>query len=337
MATAMTRVNRIPASGEDDFSLGLLERRPERADPRLPPLLLLHGATLGACVFDLPIPGYSLMSALASEGRCVYAIDIRGYGASRPGTVIDAALDGHRPFPRAAEAVADIGAAVSAICSRERTDAVDLLGFSWGAVNGACYAALHPEQIARLALYAPLYAEVNAAWLDRISDPADRARLRADIGVYRFITLPDLLQRWDTEIVASDKGRYREPGVAEAVFDEMASQDAHTRSDGRPAYRCPSGAFADLVDIFNGRPLYDAANLTMPTLLIRGSDDTTSTDTDARRLFEAIPSPGKRYIVVTPGSHFLLLERNRTQLHRHLNDFLQPMKTRRPPSTEGLL
>ena len=330
------RINRIPASGAPGFSLGLLELRSDCRDPRLPPLLLLHGATLGACVFDLPMRGYSLMSALASAGRSVYAVDIRGYGASGPGTVIDTALADHRPFPRAADAVADIDAAVSAICAGERSEAVDLLGFSWGAVNGACYAAAHPERIARLALYAPLYAEINAAWLDRIADPADRARLRADIGGYRFITLADLLYRWDTEIAASDKSLYREPGVAEVVFAGMTSHDELTRSDGRPAYRCPTGALADLVDIFNGRPLYDAARLTMPSLLIRGSEDLTSTDTDTRRLLDAIAAPEKRYVVVTPGSHFLLLERGRPQLYRHLNDFFTPMKACKPPCNERL-
>jgi pimeloyl-ACP methyl ester carboxylesterase len=327
--TSMTRVIRIAAPDKGGVSLGLLQHRSDRIDPRLPPVLLLHGATLGACVFDLGKPGYSLMATLASAGRAVYAVDIRGYGASRRGTIVDEELNGHAPFPRIADAVSDIGAAVNEILSRERADAVDLVGFSWGSVSAARYAAQHPEHIARLVLYAPLYGEVNPTWLERIADPHDRSRLRAGVGAYRFMTLIDLTHRWNSEITAADKSIYREPGVVEAAFDAMAAHDAETRSGGLPAYRCPSGALADLVDIFNGRPLYDARRLTMPTLLVRGAEDTTSTDTDTRRLLAAIPSPAKRYAIIAPGSHFLLLERNRLALYGELDDFFAPMTLRR--------
>ncbi len=78
------------------------------------------------------------------------------------------------------------------------------------------------------------------------------------------------------------------------------------------------------MSVFNGRPLYDPHKLTMPTLLVRGSDDTTSTDTDARRLLAAVASPQKSYCVVTPGSHFLIIEKNRFELYQRLSEFLSP-------------
>ena len=34
-----------------------------------PPVLLVHGATFGAALFDLPLAGYSLMRELAGSGR----------------------------------------------------------------------------------------------------------------------------------------------------------------------------------------------------------------------------------------------------------------------------
>ena len=46
-------------------------------------------------------------------------------------------------------------------------------------------------------LYAPLYGEVNAMWLDRIADPESRDRLPRSVGAYRFITRADLIARWD--------------------------------------------------------------------------------------------------------------------------------------------
>src|SRR5512138_3204881 len=80
VARARTRLNRIPAADGAPVSLGLLERQPVQKNALLPPMLLMHGATLGASVFDLPRAGYSLMEEMASNGRSVYAIDVRGFG-----------------------------------------------------------------------------------------------------------------------------------------------------------------------------------------------------------------------------------------------------------------
>src|SRR5260370_42387548 len=73
-----TQLLRTRAPGTPWMQIGILEKRSPALDLRLPPRLLLHGATFGARLFDLPRLGYSLMAALASEGRAVYAVDIRG-------------------------------------------------------------------------------------------------------------------------------------------------------------------------------------------------------------------------------------------------------------------
>ena len=315
------RLLRIPGPGG---SLGMLERRGAALDPRLPPVLLVHGATLGASLFDLPLPGYSLLRELADAGRAAYALDIRGFGYSMRGTVLESPPEENPPFPRLAQAVPDIGAAVDAILARENAGAVDLLGFSWGTVTSCAYAAANAGKVVRLALYAPLYGERNPLWLRRIAEPRATERLLPGIGAYRLMTQAALRGRWDEDIGGGDPGRLRGPGVAEAVFELFCALDPGIRSGGEPAFRCPAGALADLVSIFNGRPLYDPAALTMPTLLVRGAGDTTSTDGDARALLAAIASPEKRYCVVDPGSHFLLLERNRAQLYGILREFLGP-------------
>jgi len=49
--------------------------------------------------------------------------------------------------------------------------------------------------------------------------------------------------------------------------------------------------------------------------MLRGADDTTSTDSDCRRLLARIASPMKDYRVIAPGSHFLCIERNRAKLY----------------------
>jgi pimeloyl-ACP methyl ester carboxylesterase len=320
-----TRLHRIPAQGATDLTLGVLEKRGDPIDPHLPPVLLVHGATLGASLFDLPRPGYSLMTSLASKGRTVYALDIRGFGTSLSGRVMDAGPRDHAPFARADDAVRDIGAALDFILARERMESMDLVGFSWGSITSALYAASAPERITRLALYAPLYAEVNPLWLDRIADPEAPSRLNPRIGAYRLVTKKELISRWDADLPTHDPTLYREGGISELIFDIFAALDPRSGSLQPPAFRCPSGPLADLVDVFNGHPLYDPRKLTMPTLLLRGSEDTTSTDTDARRLLAAVASPQKSYCVVTPGSHFLIMERNRSELYQRLSDFLRPI------------
>jgi pimeloyl-ACP methyl ester carboxylesterase len=324
----MTRLIRIASPDDEAVSLGLLELRHARQNPLSPPMLLVHGATLGACVFDLPLAGYSLMTEMARGGRTVYAVDIRGFGNSRLNPAVDAQRNSLGPFPSIADVVADVRAAVTAILARERVEALDLVGFSWGCIATARYAIQYPERVARLALYAPLYGETNRPWLDLIADPADRTRLRSDVGAYRSISLTDLIRRWDTEIGVPDIGAYRMSGVAECVFETLWKLDPHVRADAAAAFRCPSGPLADLVKVFNGRPLYDPRKLTVPTFLVRGADDRTSTDSDVRSLLAELRSRDKSYAVVPCGSHFLLLEKRRTELYRALGDFFKPLSNR---------
>jgi pimeloyl-ACP methyl ester carboxylesterase len=331
-----TQLNRI-ASADGSVSLALLERRPPRQNPLLPPMLLLHGATLGACVFDLPLAGYSLMAEMASRGRSVYAVDIRGFGNSCIEPADGAGVPSRVPFPSITEAVADLGAAVTAILARERVEAIDLIGFSWGSIAAARYATAHPDHIARLALYAPLYSEPNPTWLGLIAGPGNPMQLRSDVGEYRSIALSDLTHRWDNEIGDHVIGDYRESGVLECAFQTLWSLNRHVRADGVPAFRCPTGPLFDLLNVFNGRRLYDAAQLTMPALLVRGSDDITSTDSDARSLLRDIRSRVKSYAVIPCASHFLLLEKKRTALYQLLDAFFEPLKEPRRSLEEDIL
>jgi pimeloyl-ACP methyl ester carboxylesterase len=315
----MKRLLRI-AGADGETGLGLWEM-PPAGRAVLPPVLLLHGATFGSALFDLPLPGYSLMRELADGGRFVYAVDVRGYGASSANRVMVSPPQGQLPFARASEAIEDAGAAVSAIRQRHAVPSIDLIGFSWGTIVAGWYAARHPADIRRLALYAPLFAEQNAMWQGRIGDPADPGRLAGHFGAHRLITLPEVFARWDSD-VTGDPRDVREEGVLEVLFETLLDSDPLPRPDGPPALRCPNGALADLIEVFNGRPLYDPATIQAPVLLVRGACDTTSTATDVRRLHGAIGSAEKVYLEIPGGSHFLCVERNRLSLYRAITAFL---------------
>lgn len=325
-----TRLLRIPSRGHGPTSLGLtslglLEKTAPIADRRLPPVLLLHGSTFGAALFCLPRAGYSLMAELAGAGRAVYALDIGGYGTSPGGAVMDRPAHENPPFAGAEAAVADIADAVEFILTRQATEALDLVGFSWGTITAARYAGEHPGKVARLALYAPLYGERNPAWLDRIADPQDRTHLAPAFGAYRLVTLADVVRRWNADLPDGDPALYREDGVAELVFETLAALDPMSAFRVPRSFRCPNGALGDLVQVFNGQPAYDPTKLTMPVLLLRGADDTTSTDSDAQHLLSRIASHDKDYRIMAPGSHFLCIEKNRSILYRELNGFLGPV------------
>lgn len=312
-----TRLLRTPAQATLPVELAILEKLPVRRDARLPPMLLLHGATFGARLFDLPRPGYSLMTQLASRGRPVYALDVRGFGSSSGARAMEQPPSCNPPFAGVDEAIDDVAAAIDLILARQRAAQLDLVGFSWGAVLAGRFAGAWPSRIMRLALYAPLYTEIQSAWLDRTV---------TNLGAYRLVSLAHLVDRWNGDLPAGDPRLYREDDIPELLFEAISSLDPRASSHTPRAFRCPNGPLVDLGRIRGGRPLFEPGKLTMPTLIVRGADDTTSTDTDAVRLLAQIVAPEKRYCVVAPGSHFLCLERNRAKLYEHLNAFFAPLE-----------
>ncbi len=308
------------AAADGETALGLWEMHPV-GELLYPPVLLVHGATFGSALFDLPLSGYSLMQELAGRGRFVYAIDVRGYGASNGNSVMNSPPAAHPPFSRTRHAVEDIGVAVSEIRRRQSVQAVDLIGFSWGTITASWYASERVADIRRLVLYAPLFAEKNLMWLDRIGDPADRSRLAGHFGAYRLITMADIIARWDSD-APGNPGDVREDGVVESLFEAAARHDALAGSHHPPAFRCPNGAFADLIEVFNGRPLYDPRTIEAPVLMVRGECDTTSTASDMRRLEAEIGSAEKSCLEIPVGSHFLCIEKNHMSLYRAITAYL---------------
>jgi pimeloyl-ACP methyl ester carboxylesterase len=316
------RLHRLRAPEADDIWLGLIQRGSRDTNKGLRPVLVVHGSTFGATLFDLPVAGYSMLRELASSGRAVYAIDVRGYGLSLKGRVMDAPPDANPPFGTLEHAVLDIGAAVDFIMARENAGALDMIGSSWGTITAALYATRYPQNVARLVLSAPLYAERNEAWLERIANPANRRQLHPRFGAYRLLTLEELTLRWTGDLEGEDPASRREPNIAEAIFSTLSAADPRALSHRPTALRIPNGALLDLVTVFNGQPLYDPEKLTMPILIIRGAGDTTSTDSDARRLLGRVASRDKEYHVVSPGSHFLCVERNRHQWYDPIRRYL---------------
>ncbi len=117
------------------------------AAPRATKVLLIHGRTWSSLPnFDLRVPGEerSFMDALGTAGLDVYAIDLRGYGA----TPRDPS-----GFLTPDRAVADVAAVVTWMQQQEaRKGGTYLLGLSRGAMIAAMVAQKHPEKLAGIVL-----------------------------------------------------------------------------------------------------------------------------------------------------------------------------------------
>ena len=59
-------------------------------------------------------------------------------------------------------AAEDIHAAMGKIIRETGLERIDLLGWSWGTVTVSRFAAMHPEMIDRLILYAPILCGIGA-------------------------------------------------------------------------------------------------------------------------------------------------------------------------------
>ena len=277
-----------------------------------PPVLFVHGATLGAALHD--VPGASWIEAAARAGLAAYAVDLRGYGRSRW-----AAMEAREgPCCTPAEAERDIEAAISAICAAHAVPSLRLVGGSWGSITCARHAARDPR-VERLVLHAPLWGTRNEAWLDLLADPADRAR-PAPWGPCRLVTEAELRARWDAEIPPG--ADWRREATFRALVDETLAEDPEAARHDPPAFRAPNGCFVDLWEAFSGRPAHDPSAIACPTLLIRGGADATSTRADALGLLDALPAPERAYVEIANAAHFLSAERRAPQLHAATNTFL---------------
>ena len=219
------------------LSTGLRVRVVESGPPDGRPVFLLHG--WGACIYTFRF----LIGALASAGRRVSAVDLRGHGLSEKpvgtgcyGTV--SLLD-------------DLRACLDAL-GLERSD---IVAHSMGGGVALRFAIAEPERVGRLVLAAPVgLTKIRYQRVARLMTPAITDRLA------RF-----LVPRWVVSFLLhgayGDPRRVRERDVdqywAPTVFPEY--------------YR----AVRDLLAEFDWRPLARSAiaRVRSPTLVILGCAD----------------------------------------------------------------
>ncbi|MGF1631268.1 MAG: alpha/beta fold hydrolase [Kiloniellaceae bacterium] len=316
-ARVLSRVYSVSSSVFPGLSLRLREWAPCIASSQ-PPLLMVHGATIASVLWDNPAPGWSWMEMLARAGIPAFALDLRGYGFSASPNELPTA-----PFARASEAQHDVADAVAFIRALTGAERIDLLGGSWGSVVCGLYLTGQKRPpVRRLVFYAPVYSAPGegAEWRAEAADPTDPARISPHLGPFRSISAASFLARWDAEIPLEDKTLWRDEAVAAALLRHSLAESG--RRDAPGCLHMPTGALADLFEVFSGRPLYLASDIDLPTLIVRGEHDRTSTQSDAKGLFETLGSERKLYCVVGRGAHFMVGERCLPELHSIVAGFL---------------
>ena len=286
-----------------------------------PPVLFVHGATFSGRMFDIDTGGVSWLRAAAAAGFAAYALDLRGYGRSGDADWRARAFaDGAGPACTGPEAIADIGAAMDFITCRHRRPAA-LVGWSWGSLTSARYAAgAGRGMVGALALYAPIFAERNEAWLDELADPETPGQCRP-LGAYRRISAEDMRRRWDTQLPPGADD-WREETVLQELARVSLLDDPTARTVTPPAFCVPNGTLVDLWKCFSGRPIYDPGRIDCPTLLIRGTQDPTSTRSDMLALFDRLGMAEKQYLEIGNGTHFINAERRAPALFSAVHAFL---------------
>jgi pimeloyl-ACP methyl ester carboxylesterase len=284
--------------------------RPERT------VLYVHGATYPASTsFDLALDGVSWMDYLATRGYDVWLLDVRGYGRSTRPPEMAQKPDAHPPIVRSEVAIRDIGAVVEFILTRRNIPRLNLVGWSWGTTTMATYTAQNPGKVERLVLYAP-------GWVRRTPSLVPVAP--GPLGAWRATTRAQALARWLSGVPEDKKATL----IPACWFDQWAdaawADDPVGAQQDPPVIRAPNGVLADSAEYWSSnRPYYDPAKITVPTLLVGAEWDADLPPYMAQTLFPLlVNSPGKRYVLLAEGTHTLLMEKNRLELFRAVQAFL---------------
>jgi pimeloyl-ACP methyl ester carboxylesterase len=131
----------LRARTRDGWTLYLGRHRP-KGEPRLPPVLLVHGIAMNRQAFDFGVERYSVALFLSRVGFDCFTLDLRGHGRSRRGPGRRWNLDTYLHE--------DLPAAFEAIRAATGSGKVLYAGHSQGAILGMAACALHRERIAGL-------------------------------------------------------------------------------------------------------------------------------------------------------------------------------------------
>jgi len=275
-------------------------------------VLFVHGASYPSeTMFDIALPGGSWMDYAAERGYDTYLVDIRGYGRSTRPASMDVPPDQNQPFATTTEALKDVGSAVDFILKRRKVDRINLVGWSWGTTLMGAYTAQNNDKVVKLALYAPL-------WTLKAPPPFSGS------GAYRVTTKAGARSRALNGIPDARKEEISPQAWFDKWWDANLTTDPWGARQTPPVVRSPNGVLKDVVDFLGkGTPLYDPSDIRVPTLLIVAEWDQETPLFMAQEVFSRlVNTPYKREVVLAEGTHMVGVEKNRMELIKEVQRFL---------------
>jgi pimeloyl-ACP methyl ester carboxylesterase len=282
-------------------------------------VLFVHGATYSSeSGFDLPLNNLSWMDYVAQRGWDVYIMELRGYGRStRPPEMSKPAAD-NPPIVNTGVAVKDVAAVVDHILARRGVPRINLLGFSWGTTIMGAYTAQNNAKVERLVLYGPV-------WLVKDAPPIGGG---GPLGAYRTGIKEDAKKRMVRGVPLEKQKELLPDTWFDAWWEAALRPDPAGVGQTPPVVRAPNGVIEDLRKYWmSNKPYYDPANIAVPTLLILAEWDAETPPYMAQEVFANLKNaPVKRMVMIGEGTHSIVLEKNRLQLFREVQLFLEEPK-----------
>jgi pimeloyl-ACP methyl ester carboxylesterase len=254
------------------------------------------------------------MAFLARAGFDVWAMDMSGYGSS-PRPMMDdpcnvdpkqqdilikrplaAPCAPHYPvkFKTIRNDWDEIDSVVDHIRQVTGAAKVSIVGWSAGGPRAGGYAALYPDKVNRVLLYAPGAPRSGFK-------PAERPDAGFPVALQTRAKLEK--ERWDPDVRCSGQV---EPGVRDALWTQVMQWDPIGASWG------PEEGVMRAPTMMNGWSTEQANALKMPVMVIVGEYD----EPDQRRVaYEAAGSADKVFVKVACASHFMLWEKQHKALH----------------------
>lgn len=251
-------------------------------------VLLMHGSRRsGHMAFDLSVP--------TEPGEFTYslmdALAARGFDVFSLDVQCYGRSDRHPSGLRVTTevAAADTAVAVDHICGLRGVDKLHLVGFSWSATTAAVYAERTPARIRKLVLYGGRVTRLEG--VPPVTDDFSRnSDEEAAATLQPHLTEPKVLPIWQAE---------------------------SERWDPKP----PNGVMADFQ---NRLPLSDPAKLTMPILMVYGSEDFQLRAMPAiAQYFAGIATPDRQLVLIPEAGHAVHLHRGRRRFADTLVGFFQ--------------
>lgn len=285
------------------------------------PILLIHGGTGATTSFDLNVEDASFAKSLALGGFTVYIMNIRGWEHSTAPAynLADTAL----VAGSCQEAASDIDAVVSYMLQGNPKGKISLFGWAAGGHWAAYYTTQHNSRVANLIVLNSLYG-VKAPWAfnEAFADRAEPTKFSSTISAYRQSDEEAVANIWKTGITAGDTTAI--PPDSAMVSDFAKSAVSFNEEH---LLKTPGGFRRESFYMAGGRKYWDAKDITVPTLIIRGDKDFWSRPIDMDTFYnELVSAPNKKKVSIAGGGHFVFLDiqgNGRRKLLIAINNFVK--------------